>query len=386
MAAGTPIDEFGLSDIAELIHLQKKTGVLTVVDGARRVTVAFTQGMIAGCEDTTHEPKEVGDILVKEKKLTAVQLRAIQHSQEMSGEPIISAIEGSGHVRPADIERVVTKHIKEIFMSLFLLKAGTYTFETKNVSMMPGLPASLDTDEVMKEVQRRREEWPFLQQTVPNLSVVFGRTNLMPPGFDKEAGDFIEETGAPRTGEGLSSDEGMVYVLVDGHRTVKLILAETPLSEFIVCRALSSLVSAGYIIQGETVSEDAVTTQRVVRVRTKAPRRGLATAGGLLLGVLLITGNQVFLWERGDGAGHAYRSAKAQQVAATVRLAVQSFSLDRGKAPVELASLFRNGYLEESDCRDPFTGGLITFINKKAYLNIFSVGPDRIPGTADDIR
>lgn len=386
MAAGTPIDEFGLSDITELIHLQKKTGVLAVTDGARRVTVAFIQGMVAGCEDTTHQLKEVGDILVKEKKLTAVQLRAIQHSQEMSSEPIIAAIESSGHVSPTDVERVVAGHVKEIFMSLFLLKAGTYNFETKNVSLMPGLHAPLDTDEVMKEIQRRREEWPFLQQTIPNLLLVFGRTNLVPPGFDKEAGDFKEESEGPNSGVGLSSDERAVYVLVDGHRTVKLILEETPLSEFIVCRALSSLVSAGYIVQGETASEDVVTTQRIVRARSKAPRGALFPAAGLFLGVLLITGKLVLLWNSAEGAGHVFRGVKAHHVAATVRLAVQSFTLDRGKPPVELASLFRNGYVEESECRDPFTGGLITFTNKKLQLDIFSVGLDGIPGTADDIR
>lgn len=386
MAAGTPIDEFGLSDITELIHLQEKTGVLTVVDGSRRVTVSFIQGLIAGCEDTTHPIKEVADILVKEKKLTAVQLRAIQHNQEMSGEPIIAAIEGSGHVRPADVERVVAGHIKEIFMSLFLLKTGTYTLETKNVFLMPGLRASLDTDEVLKEVRRRREEWPFLQQTIPNLSLVFGRTNLVPPGFDKEAGDFQEERAGLAAGVGLSSDERVVYVLVDGHRTVKLILEETPLSEFIVCRALSSLVSAGYIVQGETASEDAVTNQRIVRVRAKAPRQVLLPTAGLLLGILVLGVKIVSLWDSAEGAGHAFRVAKAQYVVATVGLGVQSFSLDRGKVPVELGSLFRNGYLEESGGRDPFTGGLITYVGKSVPPDIFSVGPDRVPGTPDDIR
>lgn len=386
MAAGTPIDEFGLSDIAELIHLQQRTGVLLVADGTRRVMVTFIEGLIGGCEDNTHQLKEVGDILVKEKKLTAVQLRAIQHSQEMSGEPILAAIEASGHVRPTDIERVVEGHVKEIFMSLFLLKAGTYNFETKNVTLMPGLRAPLDIDEVMKEIQRRREEWPFLQQTVPNLSLVFGRTNLVPPGFDAEMGGFKEEQEGRNSAVGLSSDERMVHVLVDGHRTVKLILAETPLSEFIVCRALSSLVSAGYIVQGDTASEDTVSTQRIVRVRVKAPRRAWLPTVGFVLGLLLIGGKLVLLWDDAEGAGHAFRVAKAQHVVATVRLGVQAFSLDRGKIPVELASLFRNAYLEESTCRDPFTGGLITYVNKNLPLDIFSVGPDRIPGTPDDIR
>jgi hypothetical protein len=385
MAAGTPIDEFGLSDIAELIHLQQKTGVLLVVEGARRVTVTFIEGMVAGCEDNTHSLKEVGDILVKEKKLTAVQLRAIQHSQEISGESILAAIEASGHVRQADIERVVEGYIKEIFMSLFLLTTGTYNFETKNVTLMHGLHAPLDIDEVMKEIQRRREEWPFLQQTVPNLSLVFGRTNLVPPGFDKEMGDFKDGHEGRNAAVGLSSDERMVYVLVDGHRTVKLILAETPLSEFIVCRALSSLVSAGYIVQGDTASDDTVSTQRIVRVRVKAPRRAWLPAVGFVLGLLLMAGKVVLLGDSADGAGNAFRVAKAHHVVATVGLGVQSFSLDRGKIPVELGSLFRNGYLEEAKCRDPFTGGLITYVNK-VPIDIFSVGPDRIPRTPDDIR
>lgn len=385
MAAGTPIDEFGLSDVTELIHLQKKTGVLIVLDGGRRVTVAFLQGLVAGCEDSTHQVTEVGDILVKEKKLTAVQLRAIQHAQEMSGEPIITAIESSGHVRPTDIERVVAGHVKEIFMSLFLLKAGTYTFEMKNISLMPGLRAPLDTDEVMREIQRRREEWPFLQQTIPNLTLVFGRTNLVPPGFDKQAGDFEDQEGL-NPGQGLSSDERAVYCLVDGHRIVKLILEETPLSEFIVCRSLSSLVSAGFIVQGDKASEDAVTNLRVVRARSKAPRGALVPAAGLILGGLLIAGKLVFLWESPEGAGHVFRVAKAHHVVATVGLGVQSFLLDRGKLPVEIGSLFRNGYLDEANCRDPFTGGLITYVNKTLPLDIFSVGPDRIPGTPDDIR
>jgi hypothetical protein len=386
MAAGTPIDEFGLSDVTELIHLQRKTGTLTVLDGNRRVTVAFLEGLVAGCEDTTHQVREVGDILVKEKKLTSVQFRAIQHAQEISGEHIVTAIERSGHVKPADIERVVTGHIKEIFMSLFLLKAGTYTFEVKTISLMPGLRAPLDTDEVMKEIQRRREEWPFLQQTVPNLTLVFGRTNLVPSGFDKRAEEFKDDQEGLNPGQGLSSEEGAVYCLVDGRRTVKLILEETPLSEFIVCRSLSSLVSAGYIVQGDTASEDTVTTLRVVRAHSKAPRGALLPAAALVLGALLTAGKLLLLWDSAEDAGQVFRVAQAHHVVATVGLGVQSFLLDRGKLPVEMGSLFRNGYLDEAKCRDPFTGGLITYVNKNLPLDIFSVGPDRIPGTTDDIR
>ncbi len=389
MGAEASISETGLVDIIQLIHLQRKSGILTVVDGLRRITVSFRNGMLVGSEDPAHPIQEVGDLLVKGKKLTAVQLREIQYHQDTAKESLPLAIEKSGYVSQTEVGKAVAAHLREIFMDLFKLKAGTYGFNPQDVASMSGLVTPLSTEFLIMEGMRRLEEWPYVHKIVPNLKVVFRRTSSVPSGLDKTPAAQHVEDGSSDTVEGLSNEEISVYKLVDGDRTVKAIMEETPLSEFEVCRGLSSLASAGFIAECTASPTHASTSDSAFR-RLLAFRRTvlveLLSTIGLISILFIVSIKLVSLWGSPEGVGQVYREAKAREAVETVRLAVKAFKLDRGKAPAELGSLVRNGYLDSDTLRDPFTGNALAYMVTNLGEDIYSAGADGVLGTTDDLR
>lgn len=389
MAADTSIGVSGLADTIQLVHLQRKSGTLTVVDGARRVTVSFRNGMVVACEDPEHPIQEVGDILVRGKKLTAAQLREIQYHQDIAKESLPVAIAKSDYAGSPDIEKAVASHIGEIFMGLFKLKSGTFQFEPKDITPMPGLITPLRTEFLMMEGVRRAEEWPYVQKIVPSLRIVFERTSQVPLGLDQDLPPPATAEDLSDSAESLSPEEIAVYKLVDGIRDVRAIMEEAPLSEFEVCRGLSSLVSAGFIVESVSASPEAQTRAQRFWIPSRFRHIAIAEllpAASLVLIVLMISFNLELQWKGPEGAGQVFRELKAHHAVATVKIAVKAFKLDRGKAPVELGSLVRNGYIDANSLRDPFTGDALAYEVTDQEEDLHSAGPDGKLGTGDDIR
>jgi hypothetical protein len=81
------IKDFGLSDIFQLIHVQQKSGVMTVHHQSRKATVGFLKGMVVSAQSDDQDGVErIGDVLVRARRITPRQLETALKIQEERGE------------------------------------------------------------------------------------------------------------------------------------------------------------------------------------------------------------------------------------------------------------------------------------------------------------
>jgi hypothetical protein len=81
------------------------------------------------------------------------------------------------------------------------------------------------------------------------------------------------------------------------------------------------------------------------------------------------------------------RTGAAQSDISAYRTAFMSYVVDHGKPPESLPQLAEQSYINDAQCRDPWgqTYRLEYGGPDGSLVQIFSVGPDSVRGTADDI-
>ena len=135
MALEGRIKDFGLADIFQLIHLQKKTGVLTVKNDRQKVTTLFEEGMVVGADTNDREPGDrMGELLVGTGKLTSAQLHEALKLQQQHGGKFGKILEGKGWIKKEELGKILQLQVQETIYRLFSWQEGQYAFEPKSVA------------------------------------------------------------------------------------------------------------------------------------------------------------------------------------------------------------------------------------------------------------
>ena len=82
MALKGSLEDFGLADILQLIHFQKKSGVLTLEGKRDKVRLFFMEGNIVGAiSKRRQEENRLGKVLLKRGLLKEEELKAVLEEQ-----------------------------------------------------------------------------------------------------------------------------------------------------------------------------------------------------------------------------------------------------------------------------------------------------------------
>ena len=256
MALQGTIRDFGLPDIFQLIGLQRKTGILTLLNDKDKesVTVTFENGMVV-MSDSSHRRLEdrLGNVLVKQGKISRERLEEALATQKQTLQRLGHILASSSAITTRDLREALQVQVSQIVFRVFRWRDGRYQFsaaDTVDYDRENFVPMS--TDFILMEGIRMVDEWPIIEKKIPSLELVFrpvvdptlievGARRASPDG----SGDVkvASSTGRIR----LAAEEERVFRKVDGVRTVQGIIDATGAGEFEVCRTLFDFLNRNLI-------------------------------------------------------------------------------------------------------------------------------------------
>jgi hypothetical protein len=303
MALEGTLRDFSFADILQLISLQRKTGVLTLRTKENLVTVSFQDGCIVGASTLNqHMEDMIGLILLKRGEITKAELEGALRRQEETLQRL-GRILIDHHVVPIETVRVaLQQQILQIVYRVFRWLDGEYHFSQEtDIDYDRDLLQPMAADSIIMEGARMTDEWPFIDQRIPDRGVVLRRTD---PSRRLEVvdggGDFFNDLDFSfKTGDGTSSSgslrdhqvtdsQMLVYPLVNGTNTVGEIILESTLIEFETCKALAELLDRG-LIREATQEEVARELRRGVTL-TSSARFSLGSLPWLAVPFLVLLG------------------------------------------------------------------------------------------------
>jgi hypothetical protein len=312
MALEGTLRDFSFADILQLISLQRKTGVLTLKHEDKLVTISFLDGCIVGSSSLNqHTEDRIGLILLKRGEITEAELEAALKRQEETLQRLGRILIDHHVVSPETVREALEQQILQIVFRVFRWADGEYHFSQEtDIDYDRDLMRPMAADSIIMEGARMTDEWPFIDQRIPDRKVVFIKTdpNRKFDVVEQEDEDFDdlgfnftespEETASASVPEDrVTSQQLTVYELVNGTNNVREIILESPLIEFETCKALADLVDRGVIREASQdevarrLARDVEPVKREPRTRISLPWLAVPAALLLFLGISFLPSN-----------------------------------------------------------------------------------------------
>jgi hypothetical protein len=218
-----------LPDIMLLLANNRRTGSLFCQNAGVSKVLEWDKGNIVFARSTLTEDR-LGEYLVSHQIVTEPQLRRAEPSignQERLGKSLVRV----GLLTPDTLQEHVRGQVTDIIYSLFTWKRGSFEFrESPPQAEKISLDVSVMT--LIIEGTRRLDEWSRVREKIQSDGVILAPIKT-PEHLDPSVN--------------LSDVEQTVLGLVDGRRTVRMIVKRSGQGRFQTWQALHSLLSAGLI-------------------------------------------------------------------------------------------------------------------------------------------
>ena len=285
------LEHFGLAEVLQTLAASGHTGTLVVQNAGEKKSIAFNIGSIAFV-NSPGSPSGIslGQILIREGKITLPDLEQARIDQEKSGQLIGRALLDRGKITFEDLQDALRKKIEEELYDLFLWDQGDFEFipgdgiESELFPMHRHTQVQVDPQSVVLEGLRQLDESRIISERIPDprhVPVVF------PSGLPAEIS--------------LDVTEAAVWELIDGNRSVEEIQSLAPDTRFRVKSAIFRFIEEKWVrlLSAEEMLE---------RARQLFKCRDHQRAGDLYLALRDSTetlGNDPdFLLEAADALGH----------------------------------------------------------------------------------
>jgi hypothetical protein len=243
MALQGTLKDFSITEIIQLIGQQLKTGVLKVRRGKNLVEVYFVDGMIVHVYSNYRGQKDlIGEILVKAQLITEEQLERVLKIQKSAPNKYLGEILVELQLlQKEDVLKVIATQTYETIYDLFWWEDGQFNFDLKLVESYKKIPFALSSEQVLLNILRMVDEWAEIEKRVFSPHIVFRKTF----GAKDQHVDPMFSPGSLK--EKLTSEQEIIYQLVDETRTVQEIIDRSLLGKFNASEILSNLIEMGLI-------------------------------------------------------------------------------------------------------------------------------------------
>lgn len=348
MALKGSLEDFGLADILQLIHFQRKSGVLTIEGQVDKITLQFFNGNIVGVESKKRpEENRIGKVLLKRGLINEGELKVALEEQRRTGGKLGSILVKREFIEREEIQEILMNQFKEAVVQIFGWKQGNYEFIPKAISIDRELPISLDTQHLLMDGLRILDEWSLIEDKL-SLETV-----------------FIKKA---RYTAVLAKEEEEILHLVDGENDLGTIISISGKDDFLIAKILLSLMEKGVIEAREPapVVAEKVPEKVKKRVRLYYFLPVFAIAVSILLSVLPVLSKKDDIFKR----------FSASATIENLRLKIEVYRLEHGSYPATLEGISKK--------LDPW-GKPYLYNRDENTFSILSNGPDGRKGTADDI-
>jgi hypothetical protein len=220
MALEGSIQEFGLADILQLIHIQKKTGVLKINSRKDEVNITFLSGCIVEINsDKMPAYTRLLEIFLRRNVIKQEDFEDLGKSKKKND---IKVFVKKGLVSHQDFFTAMESVVIDTLVYLFTWKDGSYEFISKNIARnLAAVDPPLDTQQLLMESMR----------IVDELFIIEGKLDL----------DLVYQKITQPDKSSLDPIEYRVYTLIDGVKDVSMLINETHMEYLETAKALIAL-------------------------------------------------------------------------------------------------------------------------------------------------
>ncbi|HAK97514.1 MAG TPA: hypothetical protein DCM87_21620 [Planctomycetes bacterium] len=237
MSLSGNLKSFSLAEIFQSLALNRHSGTLCIriPEGDAHTTryIHFAQGEITFASSASPKGYMLGEILVRQGKLTEAQINEALAVQRTTGEKLGETLIGRGLVTNDDIAATLQAQLREEIHDLFLVKEAEFEFKVdaepppEARGALRSINLSIDPQPLILEGLKRLDEWPIIQTHIRTGNEIFAPTGVQP--------------------ELLDGEEREVYALIDGRTPVGDLYQRTTIGRFPCARTIFNLITAGFI-------------------------------------------------------------------------------------------------------------------------------------------
>ncbi len=276
MALQGNLKDFGITEILQLIGQQLKTGVLKIYKGKKLVEVYFVDGMIVHVYSNYRGKKDlIGEIFVKAQMISQDQLDRVLRIQKETRKYLGEIFVELQLLKKEDVLKVISTQVYETIYDLFWWEEGEFNFDLKLVESYKKIPFALSTEQVLLTILRMVDEWSEIEKKVFSPHLAFRKTH-------ESKGQGVDALSFPNDlRKDLTSEQELIYKLVDGTLTVQEIIDRSLLGRFNTSENLAYLLEIGLIEVGSVQAPSLI--KKVSKIDFRAALPFASLGGGLLL-------------------------------------------------------------------------------------------------------
>jgi hypothetical protein len=350
--------DFGLSEILQLIALQKKTGMLSIT-GELTMVIYFREGQVISTRDRRKGADDpFRNYILTYGFISAEELERIQRIQTETNLDLTDILISEKKFSDDELRIIFAEQIQETIQEVLTWPRSQYKFIIGS-QVLQGVNSfgSFKVEGLLMESMRRIDEFPELERIFPSEQTIVKRLPAPAEGTTR-----IEEL------------EDLVYDLLENPMSIAEIVPRARMSRFNTYEALKSLLEKG-LLQIMEPEESEEPDAALVDEGDEAPRRRLplpavaavlALAASLAVGELAVPRLLPPGWgvlgrgaarEAGVGPGAAVpagatvaptlEALEPRLVEAAVREALEEHFAVKGAYPSSLETLVSNGLMRQ---------------------------------------
>ena len=127
------LEDLGLGDILQIIHLSRKSGTLWIRSAAGEGQVVFSAGLICGAF-TKDGPAELRDLLLAAGSLPAPDLDAAAEEARARSAPLAAVLAERGALSAEKLDELRRGHVEACVLRMFTWTTGEFSFEIRDSS------------------------------------------------------------------------------------------------------------------------------------------------------------------------------------------------------------------------------------------------------------
>jgi hypothetical protein len=348
---------FSLTEVFQMLGMQRKAGLLTVEGPKDTITVGFLNGRIVSVESSSNPiENRLGTLLVRAGKLSEEALTGALELQKRKGERLGRLLLTQQIVRGEDLQEAFRIQVHRILFGAFAWTEGRFRFAPQAaIDHDPELLSPLPTEAILLEAARTFDELPAAEQKIPSNELVFRRA------ANAHALRLVAGSSAPEDESSLavSRREAEIWKWIDGRRTVGEIRERAFLSDLDVLKGISDLLDRGLIEEGYVRETPIAAAARLPGKRVSAASLAvwIPVLAAAAIAASFVPRNPANLLFQPVAGNRPVRDlAKAESLARlyTVGRAVRVYYASTGRYPRTLGQLVAQRILDEGALRDPY--------------------------------
>lgn len=267
MALEGNVKDFGLSEIFQLIALQKKSGMLSITADETMV-IFFREGMLISTRDRRGELRDpLKDYLTGYGFLTAEETARIEKIQHETGMDLTEILLSEKYFSEDELTTIFVDQMQETMQEVLSWPKSYYKFNIGN-QVLQGVQsfASIKVEGILMESMRRIDELPEMLRIFPSEKMTVKRLPMPDQKPHK-----------------LDRQEEVIYELIEDEVSIERLVSTSRMARFCTYEALKNLLEKGLLEIGEMPVEEVQPVEEPARkVAKRRKMRVVPTLATLL--------------------------------------------------------------------------------------------------------